>query len=620
MELPAVAYLLLISFLFVSRTEGSSCEFTWSGTPSQSSACLRSCFDRAPCTADDCVVLCRLPNDTIAFNASNYRASIAENVIAGTPLVATSLRLPVSWSNVTVSRSIVDAVEARRFNVTNDGVVVLASELDRENRGVHDFVVRACAVEVWGVSIRIDAETSAPFCATARIVVTVEDANDIAPVFSHAVYETYFLRDEDVGVVVVRPSVLDDDVDFSNRNISFTSTLTSENPFSLDSVSGFVLLSRPLREIDPSTRFDFRLQATDGVHVATADAVVHVVSERGSCMENSCAHGRCSPAPDGKVDCICDENHSGVRCEDPAVCFSGTCGTDVRGAGRCIDDGRSLVGCLYPSNTDLTGTYQVNSPFTSVTRPRLNIENVVNAELCYSTLQLVALDDSPSSTTAFVPLIADVNVTFDKGTVFVTVAEEKRRRLSVFVQICCPDFDCFTLTDDDGRDRIFSIVGDVRLTAIPCPLIYAVPHGSYSCTGVGYGDTCSFECDLGYESLYPDPIRCGEDGRWTDRLTGNPTVCDPVDCAILSYDNTTIECTATHYLGICNVTCTPGLLLGGSLSKPTIQFELNCNPYGLWEGVAYECNRTVDCGNASLPNNGSVSCSGSAYLDVSRGI
>ena len=616
MQLNTVAVLLLLSFQQVDL-----CAFDWTGTP-QSPACFRACLDHTSsqqCSADECVALCGLPNDTIAFNSSDYSATIAENATLGTPVLETSLRLPASWTTnatVVVAYSIVDTITSP-FNITNDGILTVGNDLDRERQGVYFVVMQTCAWEVWGVAIRVDDASTSLFCATAQVVVIVEDRNDNAPLFSLAVYETYLLVDESVGVVVVRPSVRDDDVDSANRNVTFTSTLNATTvPFSLDPISGFVLLSRSLRDIDVNTRFDFRLQATDGVHVSTADAIVHVVSERGSCAQNPCAYGRCSPTPGDEADCVCDENHSGVLCEDPAVCFSGTCGTDVnrQGAGRCIDDGQSLIGCLYPSNTDLTGMYQLDSPYTSVTYPQLNVDNVAKPELCYSTLQLVA----PDSPAAFVPLLADVNVTFDRGSVFVTLVEEKQRRLNVFVQVCCPDFDCFTLTDDNGRNRIFSIIDDIRLSVIPCPLIYTVLHGSYSCTGFAYGDTCSFECDLGYESLYPEPIRCGDDGKWTNRLTGNPTVCDPVDCPILSYDNTTIECNATHYLGVCNVTCTPGLLLGGSLPEPRIQFELNCNPYGLWEGIVYECNRTVDCGNASVPNNGSVSCSGSAYLDVYR--
>ena len=47
-----------------------------------------------------------------------------------------------------------------------------------------------------------------------------------------------------------------------------------------------------------------------------------------------------------------------------------------------------------------------------------------------------------------------------------------------------------------------------------CPPLDGPDNGVIDCTGIVYGDTCSFTCDDGYELTGSDTRTCQSDGNW----------------------------------------------------------------------------------------------------------
>ena len=56
---------------------------------------------------------------------------------------------------------------------------------------------------------------------------------------------------------------------------------------------------------------------------------------------------------------------------------------------------------------------------------------------------------------------------------------------------------------------------------VSCAPLATPDHGTISCTGSMYEDTCNFTCDDGYELTGSDTRSCQGDGSWS----GNDAVC-----------------------------------------------------------------------------------------------
>ena len=486
------------------------------------SECLQGCLNTtSSCFVDDCSERCAIANDTLQFNSLHYDVSVAENSTLGTVVLISGL-LPFRWSNVSVVFQL-DDVGQQLFSIDTDGVIQLAALLDREIQGRYFVTVEAVVSGLLGVPVmRKSVPKESRFRATASINVTVLDVNDNAPVFGETVLQTTLLGDSKEGSIVLRAIASDQDVTFAYANITYSLRSTTRlMPFIIQEATGAVVVHGRL---DPAVdRYSFNVSASDGLHESVIQAFVTVVSDPGDCGSNPCVHGRCAPLPVGYV-CVCELSYSGDSCEDLDSCFSSICGDgDSVSVGRCLQ-GYAIQGCLQPSNTNITASYRNTLPYTKIPYPRLVVSGVSRPELCYSTVQLVPLVEDP-----FLPaaLQASVNATFSSGQLQLQITEEQLKRVSLFLQVCCPEFDCFTLgalgypPQDAGYSYIdhvnqsFHLPDNVQVTVAGCPFVHTLDHGTYHCSGFGYGESCSFKCDVGFTLVGESTVWCKEDGKWT---------------------------------------------------------------------------------------------------------
>ncbi|XP_058671543.1 protocadherin gamma-A10-like [Ammospiza caudacuta] len=129
--------------------------------------------------------------------------------------------------------------------------LVLAKALDREEAAFHELVLRA-----------MDGGDPAR-TGTARIRVTVVDANDNAPVFSQAEYTVRVPEDVPVGSVLVTVTATDaDDGLFGEIKYSLKKEADTAI-FHLDSESGAITLLQSL-DFEEGDSYELEMQARDG--------------------------------------------------------------------------------------------------------------------------------------------------------------------------------------------------------------------------------------------------------------------------------------------------------------------------------------------------------------------
>ncbi|NXX36977.1 PCDGA protein, partial [Nicator chloris] len=131
--------------------------------------------------------------------------------------------------------------------------LVLAKALDREEAAFHELVLRA-----------IDGGDPAR-TGTARIRVTVVDANDNAPVFSQAEYTVRVAEDVPVGSVLVTVTANDADEGLNGHvkySLKKVSDMASEI-FRLDYDTGEITLLRSL-DFEEGDSYELEVQAHDG--------------------------------------------------------------------------------------------------------------------------------------------------------------------------------------------------------------------------------------------------------------------------------------------------------------------------------------------------------------------
>ncbi|XP_059339477.1 protocadherin gamma-A10-like isoform X6 [Ammospiza nelsoni] len=147
--------------------------------------------------------------------------------------------------------------------------LVLAKALDREEAAFHELVLRAT-----------DGGDPAR-TGTARIRVTVVDANDNAPVFSQAEYTVRVPEDVPVGSVLVILTATDADeglyghVKYSLKKVSDIASII----FHLDSESGAITLLRNL-DFEDGDSYELEVQARDGGGLSDTAKVTITVTDK----------------------------------------------------------------------------------------------------------------------------------------------------------------------------------------------------------------------------------------------------------------------------------------------------------------------------------------------------
>ncbi|XP_066185618.1 protocadherin gamma-A10-like [Sylvia atricapilla] len=146
--------------------------------------------------------------------------------------------------------------------------LVLAKALDREEAAFHELVLRAS-----------DGGDPAR-TGTARIRVTVVDANDNAPVFSQAEYTVRVAEDVPVGSVLVTVTATDADEGVNGQVIYTLKKITEKASklFHLDSETGAITLLQNL-DFEEGDSYELEVQARDGAGSFETTKVVITVTD-----------------------------------------------------------------------------------------------------------------------------------------------------------------------------------------------------------------------------------------------------------------------------------------------------------------------------------------------------
>ncbi|XP_041275313.1 protocadherin gamma-A6-like [Onychostruthus taczanowskii] len=146
--------------------------------------------------------------------------------------------------------------------------LVLAKALDREEAAFHELVLRAS-----------DGGDPAR-TGTARIRVTVLDANDNAPVFSQAEYTVRVPEDVPVGSVIIAVTATDNDEGL-NGQVKYSYQMVSAKAlklFDLDAETGSITLMRNL-DFEEGTAYELEIQVRDGGDLPDIAKVVITVTD-----------------------------------------------------------------------------------------------------------------------------------------------------------------------------------------------------------------------------------------------------------------------------------------------------------------------------------------------------
>ncbi|NWV72686.1 PCDG9 protein, partial [Dasyornis broadbenti] len=146
--------------------------------------------------------------------------------------------------------------------------LVLAKALDREEAAFHELVLRAS-----------DGGDPA-LTATARIRVTVVDANDNAPVFSQSEYTVRVPEDVPVGATLVSLTASDADEGL-NGHVKYsyqTVSVKASDLFQLDADTGEITLMHNL-DFEEGNSYELEVQVRDGGDLSDVVKVVITVTD-----------------------------------------------------------------------------------------------------------------------------------------------------------------------------------------------------------------------------------------------------------------------------------------------------------------------------------------------------
>ncbi|KAM4622175.1 protocadherin Fat 2 [Polymixia lowei] len=209
------------------------------------------------------------------FEASPYRAFLAENMPAGTTVIQVTANDPDTDTNGLVTYSL-EALPDDVTDITDvfsiegeSGWITVLRETDCEETRVYRFHV-----------VATDHGGDVKLSSSVLVEVTVTDENDNAPRFSEDVYRGSVVENSRPGDVIVSMTTTDADVSLENRLV--TCYITDGDPlgqFAIvqeDEGEWGLILKEPL-DRETKDKYTLKITATDGRFQAPASVELHVL-------------------------------------------------------------------------------------------------------------------------------------------------------------------------------------------------------------------------------------------------------------------------------------------------------------------------------------------------------
>lgn len=199
-------------------------------------------------------VVLRDANDNApVFSREVYEASVPETAPRDTPLIRLKVSDRDEGRNARVYIEIVGGNEGGEFRLNADtGVLYTAVELDAEKKALYTLTVSA--VDQGNAGTRKQS--------SAKVQVTVLDANDNDPVFERERVEVTLAENGPAGAVVARVIARDADSG-DNAYVSYSIANLQPVPFDVDHFSGAVRTTRLLDYESMRREWTLRVRASD---------------------------------------------------------------------------------------------------------------------------------------------------------------------------------------------------------------------------------------------------------------------------------------------------------------------------------------------------------------------
>lgn len=210
------------------------------------------------------------------FDASPYRAFLAENMPAGTTVIQVTANDPDTDSNGIVTYSLQSLPDDpngdinKVFSIDGDsGWITTIRETDCEATRVYRFNV-----------IATDHGGDLKLSSSVLVEVTVTDENDNPPQFTEDIYRGSLVENSVPGDVIVIMTTTDNDVSIENRLV--TCYITDGDPLGqfaivqVDEGEWGLIVKEPL-DRESRDRYRLNVMATDGKFEAPVSVDVHVL-------------------------------------------------------------------------------------------------------------------------------------------------------------------------------------------------------------------------------------------------------------------------------------------------------------------------------------------------------
>ncbi|XP_060803701.1 protein dachsous [Amyelois transitella] len=198
-------------------------------------------------------------DNTPVFAESEYKASVQEAALPGTPVVQVSASDADEAENSEIRYSLLPTPQSDWFTIDErSGLVTTRARVDCETNPMPRLTVVA------------RDRGSPPLSSTATLVVTVLDVNDNEPIFDQSFYNVTVSENEAVGSCILKMSAIDPDCGV-NAIVNYTLG-DATRQFAVKPDSGDLCISEPL-DYETNKEYEFPVVASDRGGLSTTAVV-----------------------------------------------------------------------------------------------------------------------------------------------------------------------------------------------------------------------------------------------------------------------------------------------------------------------------------------------------------